>query len=83
MTLESYTYFSDTASLSEVLVPAVGALVWAVWGLSFWWYGRKGETPFRDDAPRWQIFCAWGSMIFVGLLSIFFAAWAFMPGELW
>ena len=76
------TYYSDTASVGEVFVPVGTAVLWAFWGAMFWWYRRKGESPFRDGAPRWQIAFAWASPVLLGFVAIMFTYWAFMPGNL-
>jgi hypothetical protein len=79
----SCTYFTDTASVSEVFIPVVGAIYVLFWAALLWWYQRKDETWYRAGTPRWLVACIMLTIPAFGLLSIVFAAWAFMPGDLW
>ncbi|WP_144836742.1 hypothetical protein [Kocuria rosea] len=79
----SCTYFTDTASVTEVFVPVVGAIYVLFWVAMLWWYKRKNETWYKAGTPRWLVAYSMLTIPAIGLLAIVFAAWAFMPGNLW
>ena len=54
------TYFTETASVAEVFIAVVSAIFLVFWGLLIWFYRRKGESPFRADAPKLFVYCAKG-----------------------
>jgi hypothetical protein len=80
--LSGCTDFSDTASVTEVFIPVVGALLWVICLLMLWWYRRKGESPYRDGASKTQIAFFWAVPVFLGVVSLVFAVFAFIPGGL-
>ncbi|MFF0991459.1 hypothetical protein [Kocuria nitroreducens] len=77
------TYFTDTASVSEVAIPVVGAIYVLLWAAMLGWYRRKDETWYKAGTPRWLVACAMLTLPAAGLASVLFVAWAFMPGNLW
>ena len=80
--LSGCTDFSYTASVTEVFIPVVGALLWVICLLMLWWYRRKGESPYRDGASKTQIAFFWAVPVFLGVVSLVFAVFAFIPGGL-
>ena len=80
--LSGCTDFSDTASVTEVFIPVVGALLWAICLRMLWWYRRKGESPYRDGASKTQIAFFWAVPVFLGVVSLVSAVFAFIPGGL-
>lgn len=78
----SCTHFSNTASVPEVFIPVVTALVWVIWGLMLWWYRRKGESAFVENASRVKILLAWMGPVLCGFAAVLLAVFAFLPHDL-
>lgn len=77
------TYFTETASVAEVFIAVVSAVFLVFWGLLIWFYRRKGESPFRADAPKLFVYCAKGLPWLIGVICLLCTVWAFTPGDLW
>lgn len=77
------TYFTETASVPEVFIAVASAIFLVFWGLMIWIYRKRGESPFRADAPKLVLYCANVLPWVIGAICVLCTVWAFTPGNLW